>query len=65
MSNSRNRIAPTDPTNEHLRVILHLALPLVRSAAEMLSAMPGTESAFEAHDRERFRLLSASSWSTT
>lgn len=58
MSNSRNRIAPTDPTNEHLRVILHLALPLVQSAAEMLSVLPDAESAFEADDRERFHLLS-------
>lgn len=59
MSSSAKRIAPADPANAHVRVILHLALPLVRSAAEMLSAVPAAESAFEDQDPERFHLLSA------
>jgi hypothetical protein len=59
MSSLKDRIAPADPTNAQLRVILHLALPLVRSAAEMLSAAPGAELAFEDQDPEKFQLLSA------
>jgi hypothetical protein len=59
MSSLKDRIAPADPTNAQLRVILHLALPLVRSAAEIVAAVPGTESAFEAQDPERFHLVSA------
>jgi hypothetical protein len=59
MSSLRERIAPADPGNTHVRVILHLALPLVRSVAEMLSVVPEAESAFEAEDPERFHLLSA------
>jgi hypothetical protein len=59
MSSLRERIAPADPGNTHVRVILHLASPLVRSVAEMLSVVPEAESAFEAEDPERFHLLSA------
>lgn len=59
MSSYTKGIAPADPVNSHVRVILHLALPLVRCAAEMLSAVPAPESAFEDQDPERFHLLSA------
>ena len=59
MSSWRNRISPADPTNEQLRVTLFIGLGLLHIAAEILSAPPAFETALEAGDPERFRLLFA------
>lgn len=59
MSSLKDRIAPADPSNPFLRVTLFTALSLVCKGAEILSRLPGIETALEARDRERFQLLSA------
>ncbi len=59
MSSWKDRISPADPTNEQLRVTLFIGLGLLHIAAEILSAPPAVETALEAGDPERFRLLFA------
>jgi hypothetical protein len=59
MSSLTDRISPADPTNEQLRVSLLIGLGLLHIAAEILARAPGVETALEAGDRERFRLLFA------
>ncbi len=59
MSSLTDRISPADPTNEQLRVSLLIGLGLLHIGAEILSRAPDVETALEAGDRERFRLLFA------
>jgi hypothetical protein len=59
MSSLKDRISPADPATPLLRVTLYTALALVCKGAEILSRLPALETALEAGDRERFRLLSA------
>jgi len=59
MSSLTDRISPADPANPFLRVTLYTALALLCKGAEILSRLPALETALEARDRERFRLLSA------
>ena len=59
MSSWKDRISPADPTNEQVRVTLFIGLGLLHIAAEIFSAPPAVETALEAGDPERFRLLFA------
>jgi hypothetical protein len=59
MSSLKDRISPADPANPVLRVTLYTALALLCKGAEIVSRLPALETALEAGDRERFRLLSA------
>ena len=59
MSSLMHRIAPADPANPVVRVSLYTGLSLLCKGAEILSRLPGVETALEAGDRERFQLLSA------
>ena len=59
MSSLKDRISPADPTNDQLRVTLFIGLGLLHISAEILSTLPAAETALDAGDPERFRLLFA------